>query len=63
MIVGKITATALFAISQFEEMLDEAIMFKRPEINSSKRSALELNLNYPGDTCCTLYGNWDLKSD
>ena len=57
MFISKLTATALFAISQVEELLDEAIIFERPEIDSTDESALEPNPSYPGDTCCTLYSN------
>ena len=52
MFISKLTATALFAISQVEELLDEAILFERAEINSTNESALEPNIAYPGDYCC-----------
>ena len=48
---SKLTATALFAISQVEDMHDEPILFERPEIGSPDAS-LEPNVTYPGDACC-----------
>lgn len=52
MMLSKLTATAIFGISQVEEVLDEPILFERPETDSS---SLEPNVTYPGDRCCTFY--------
>ena len=58
-----LTATALFAISQVEEMLDEPVLFERPQVGSQNATGspdLEPNVVYPGDACCTFYSgtNW-----
>ena len=52
--LSKLTASALFAISQVEEVADQQILFKRPDISSSADKP-EGNVIYPGDTCCTFY--------
>lgn len=57
---SKLTATALFAISQVEQQLDQAIMFERPEIVTATP---EPNTTYPGDECCMLYVEYDFGTN
>ena len=56
--LSRLTTTALFAVSQVEEMLDEPILFERPQVGSQNATGspnVEPNVVYPGDACCTFY--------
>ena len=55
--LSKLTQSALFAVSQVEELQDQAILFNRPEISVSDATLVEPNFTAPADDCCNLYSD------
>ena len=55
--LSKLTQSALFAVSQVEELQDQAILFNRPKISVSDVKLVEPNFTAPRDECCNLYAD------